>query len=746
MEKLTPAMRQYMEVKEANPDAIVFFRMGDFYEMFFDDARTASRVLGITLTSRDKAKKIPMCGFPFHAATSYIARLVREGFKVAVCEQVEEPGRGGGVVRRAVSRVVTPGVVFDDEILDAGSNNYIAAASMNSGVSGFSYMDASTGEFRATVLSSRAELFDEIMRVRPLELLVPEKEVSSFPPASINVKKITPAPDRDFTPREAAERLCRQFGTASLDGLGLRDMPEGIGAAGALLAYIRETQKTPLNHLRGLVPYHTHEFLVMDPATRRNLEITRNIISGGKDSTLLGLLDRTRTAIGARTLKTWLLNPLKDAEAINMRLDAVGELLDKRPERGALSEQLSGVYDLERLTARVSLGTAGPRDLAAMAGSLGRIPEVKRTLREFSSPLLGEISSSLDGVAEVVFLVKDAISDTPPVHVRDGGVIREGHSSALDELRSIRAGGKDNIARLEAAERERTGIPTLKVAYNRVFGYYIEVTRANLDRVPADYIRKQTLVGAERFITPALKEWEEKVLTAEEKSRSLEVDLFGEVVSSAAAHARRIQRDAGLIGVVDALASLAAAADSLDYTRPAVNDGFDLVIEGGRHPMIEANLTEDFIPNDIELVPDQRQIILLTGPNMAGKSTYLRQNALIVIMAQIGSYVPAARAAIGVVDRIFTRIGAADDLSRGQSTFMVEMNETANILNNATERSLVILDEIGRGTSTFDGLSIAWSVVEHLHDSPAHRGRTRTLFATHYHELTELSLTKERVR
>ncbi|MBI1911474.1 MAG: DNA mismatch repair protein MutS [Deltaproteobacteria bacterium] len=742
---LTPAMRQYLEIKADNKDSILFFRMGDFYEMFFEDAKTASRILGIALTSRDKNKDIPMCGIPYHAAASYIARLVKEGYKVAVCEQVESPNEAKGIIQRALTRVITPGIVFDDEMLDPKTNNFIASACISSRKCGFAYMDVSTGEFRITELSDRAALQDEVKRIRPLELLVQDELAESFHnTAEFPVKKITPAGKYSFDYNSASERLNAHFGTASLDGFGCRDLKEAISAAGALYNYIKDTQRADLVHIKKVTPYSTEDYLVMDYSTRRNLEIMQNIRSSEKEGTLLELLDKTRTAMGGRRIKSWLLHPLKNIIEIKARQSAIEELIDKRELRVYIQELLSEVYDLERLSVKVTLKVANPRDIVALKNSLNRIPEIKRQLHLFESPLLYSISRSMDEVQEAVTIIEQAVKDTPPISVKDGGVIKEGHNAYLDELRSIGSGGKDWIARLEAQEKVKTGISSLKVGYNRVFGYYIEITKSNLTNVPADYIRKQTLANAERFITPALKEWEEKILTAEEKAAELEASLFSDIVSEISGFSDRIQKSADLLSVLDAIASLSQVAQEMNYIKPVVNTDDAIEIEGGRHPVIEARASEGFVSNDVLLDNGSNQIIILTGPNMAGKSTYLRQNALIVLMAQIGSFVPATRAVIGVVDRIFTRVGASDDLSRGQSTFMVEMNETANILNNATPKSLIILDEIGRGTSTFDGLSIAWSVVEYIHENPSLKAKT--IFATHYHELTELSLTKERVK
>jgi len=732
-------MRQYLDIKAQNPDSILFFRMGDFYEMFFEDARVASRILGIALTSRDREREVPMCGVPYHAAAGYIARLVKEGHKVAVCEQMTDPGEARGIVERAVTRVITPGIALEDELLEPGANNFIASLSVAKSSCGFSYMDVSTGEFRLTEPRDLTAALEEVRRLRPLELLVESGLEQGDAFSGLPVRKITPLSKYDFDQAEAASRLNAHFGTKTLDGFGCAGLTAPVAAAGALLGYIRGNQKKELVHVRSLKPYFTEDFLVLDSSTMKNLEIAHNLRDGGKESTLLSVLDRTGTSMGARALRSWLLHPLRDVGEITRRQDAVEELLEARELSASLRSALSAVYDLERLIARVSLGAAGPRDLVALRDSLGKVPLIKDYLKLLGSEVIRGLEGSIDAVEEAAGLIGRAIADAPPVSLKDGGVIRPGYSVELDELRSIGSGGKDWIASLEASERARTGINTLKVGYNRVFGYYIEITKANMEYAPADYIRKQTLVNAERFITPQLKEWEDRILGAEERALKLEAMLFGRVMDELKAHAHRVQRTAASIAVLDCLLSFASAASEHNYARPVVDDGDSIEIEDGRHPVVEA-CSREFVSNDLKLGDDR--VIILTGPNMAGKSTYLRQNALIVLMAQTGSFVPASRAVIGAVDRIFTRVGASDDLSRGQSTFMVEMSETANILNNATSKSFVVLDEIGRGTSTFDGLSIAWAVVEHMLD----RVGAKTLFATHYHELTELSLTKERVK
>ena len=767
-------MRQYLESKAEYPDAVLFFRMGDFYEMFFEDAKLASHVLGIALTSRDKERKIPMCGVPFHAVKNYIDRLVNEGYKVALCEQLEDPAEVKGIVKRAVTRVITPGTADLDESMDSGTNNFIAAGTFESGRAGFAYMDVSTGEFRITELDGVAELTDEIRRVGPSELIVPSEPEgqdgqawkhgsgysSYIDKTGIPERSITCLDPSEFAHKTARDRLLRHFNVTSLEGFGCEGFKEGVRAAGALLHYVAENRKADLTHLRKCSPYHTRQYLVMDHPTRRNLEITQNARmapdigprsgpgiannDARRDGTLLQLLDRTLTPMGGRLIASWLLYPLIEVKPISERLDATEELIDERSLRRELTGTLREIRDIERLVVRLAMGSASPRDLVALKTSLQKIPELKEDLSGSSSSLLSAAHEDLDPVGELRDLIEGSINETPPPHTRDGGFIRHGYSEELDELRDIAEGGKDSIASLEAAEREATGISTLKVAYNRVFGYYIEVTKSNIKKVPEHYTRKQTLVNAERFITPELKSLEARILGADEKAKSLELRLFTEVRALGSRYTARSQATSELVALVDTLISFAEVSEEFGYVKPVVDEGDSLTIVEGRHPVIEKSSPKDFVPNDTSLDTTEAQVVVLTGPNMAGKSTYIRQVALISIMAQVGCFVPAKRAELGIVDRIFTRVGASDDISRGHSTFMVEMSETANILNNATTRSLLILDEIGRGTSTFDGLSIAWAVVEYIHDTE--EVRAKTLFATHYHEMTELSLTKERVK
>ncbi|MFQ5427714.1 MAG: DNA mismatch repair protein MutS [Thermodesulfobacteriota bacterium] len=745
---ITPAMRQYLEIKEELGDAIVFFRMGDFYEMFFEDAVLASKVLGITLTSRDRAKEIPMCGFPYHASTGYIKKLILEGYKVAVCEQVEEAGDGSagkkGLVRREVAKVITPGTVLDDELLEPENNNFIASINASHGLYGLSYMDLSTGEFFVTELGGPDELIDELMALRPLEALVGEEWTGLATGPGLSIKKVSTRAERDFSLSLNVKRLTEHFHTAGLHGFGCGGLKAGVGAAGALLTYIKETQRSDLPHIRKLTPYITDDYMALDSSTRRNLELTENNRTGTRTGTLLEILDETATAMGARLLQSWMGRPLKNSLEIKGRQNAVDELFTKKTLRDALGGLLKGVADLQRLSARVSMGSASPRDLVSLKESLKKAGAIKKTLTDLNSSLLNDIHTSLDPVEEASSLIDETIVERPPLAVKDGGVIRLGFNAELDGYRETGAGGKDWIAALEREERQKTGINTLKVGYNRVFGYYIEVTRANLGNVPAGYTRKQTLVNAERFITEDLKVWEERILRAEDEALVLEAAIYTRLIETLRPMEARIRRTAELVACLDVLTSFSLLAIKHNYTKPAIDDERAIEITGGRHPVVEAAVGGEFIDNDLCLDSAGEAVIILTGPNMAGKSTYLRQNALIVYMAQLGSFVPAKEARIGVVDRIFTRVGASDDLRSNQSTFMVEMNETANILNNATSKSLIILDEIGRGTSTFDGLSIAWAVVEYLHDHL--KEPPKTLFATHYHELTELSLTLERLK
>ncbi|AMV72052.1 DNA mismatch repair protein MutS [Desulfuromonas carbonis] len=748
----TPMMRQYLEIKADYPDAILFFRLGDFYEMFLDDAVTASRVLDITLTSRNKgaADEVPLCGIPYHSCQPYIARLVENGYKVAVCEQVEDPKSAKGIVRREVVRVVTPGLVVDSDTLRPKENNYLAAvAGAPGGRWGVAVLDITTGEFRATEVAGEGPLRSELAAFNPREVLVAAAEDgSALPPVLAELPPevvVNRLPAWVYEPDRAAEQIRRFFACASLESFGCAELPLAVAAAGAVLHYLELTQKQGVAHVRTLQTYHSRDFMVLDAATRRNLELTATIYDGSRKGSLLGVLDRTLTAMGGRKLRHWVHHPLVAVEPVRRRHQAVTELVEQSLPRLELRQGLDGVYDLERLSARISMANANAKDLAALRSSLERLPALRDTLQGLASPLLAELVAAIDPLEDVAALIAAALVEDPPFVLREGGLIRDGFDPGLDELRTIAREGKGWIARLEQEEKVRTGISSLKVRYNKVFGYYLEVTRSHLDKVPDDYQRKQTLANAERYITPALKEYEEKVLGAEERLVELEYDLFQQLRQQVSAQAERIQRTADALASCDVLAALADLAHERNYVCPQIDGGDQLVIVEGRHPVIETmSLGERFVPNDVDLDSGENQLLIITGPNMAGKSTFMRQVALITLMAQMGSLVPAKEARIGLVDRIFTRVGASDNLARGQSTFMVEMTETANILNHATPKSLIILDEIGRGTSTFDGVSIAWAVAEYLHDhAPV---AARTLFATHYHELTELAVTRPRVR
>lgn len=751
MDRITPMFQQYLEIKEKHKDAILFYRMGDFYEMFFEDAEVASKILEIALTSRDRDKEsgVPMCGVPHHSAASYIAKLVQQGYKVAVCEQVEDPREARGLVRRQVVRVVTPGLVVDPDGLVSQENNYLMGVCPHGDMYGVAVLDVSTGEFRVTELSGSRALLSEGERIRPRELLLPEGAeeyedlagcVRQWSPALVTYR----APS-EFSKERASSLLCSHFGVQSLEGFGCRGLTAAVMAAGAVLSYAKETQGEKLPHVRGLKPYLLGEHMILDEWTRRNLELFENLQDRSRKNTLLEVLDRTITPMGARTLRRWLSYPLLDKERIEHRLDSVEELSRQNGLREKLREVLREIQDLERLAGRISLGAANPRDLVSLKDSLNALPALKEALQPARSSILTRTFESLDLLEDVVEWVESTLVENPPLSSKEGGLIKEGVHPELDEWIKIGKNGRQYIAAMEEKERQRTGIPGLRIGYNRVFGYYLEVTKSQSRLVPQDYIRKQTLVNAERYINEELKEYELKVLEAEQKRTALEQQLFEELRERVAGQVGRIQQSAQEVAQLDCLAGLAQAAVENRYVRPRLENSRSLRIRDGRHPVVERiSIGERFVPNDLELDGISTHMVVLTGPNMAGKSTYLRQVALIVLMAQAGCFVPASEASIGLVDRIFTRVGASDNLARGQSTFMVEMTETAQILNNATPRSLIILDEVGRGTGTRDGLSIAWAVAEHILENP--QLRSRTLFATHYHELTELALTKEGVR
>ena len=737
-ETLTPMMQQYHALRRELPTGtLLLFRLGDFYEMFGEDATEASRVLNVALTKRGTT---PMCGVPYHAARNYIEKLIAAGWRVAICDQVGEV-TAGKLVRREISQVLSPGTL-DDFGLDDRKPNFIAAFNKRGDIHGLAYCDLSTGEFRLTELDSLPALLDELARVSPAEILIPDPQTDAF-------KQVTPQAPVDgyvFEFEPASELLRAHFKVHSLDGFGCADLPAGTGAAGALLHYITRQMRRPAGHLKPLQPYRRSEFLILDAATQSHLELVQS--RAGRGMTLLGALDRTATPMGARLLRDWILHPLKDATEIEKRQDAIAALLDDAMLLGDLRSRLADIRDIERATARLSGPSGNARDLSALAQSLDRIPPLAASLgglHGFTIPsaLISGLTARLHALPELSETLRRAIVAEPPAVIRDGGFIETGYDSDLDELRSASHEGKNWIAALQEKEIERTGIKSLKVRFTSVFGYFIEITKANLGAVPADYIRKQTTVNGERFITPELKEFEGKILGADERARAREIEIFAELRSAVLSQIHHLQETAATLAVLDAICSLAETARLHGYCRPEINDSDVLEICDGRHPVLDQQTEGSrFVPNDTNLGTDGKKFAIITGPNMAGKSTYIRQVALLTLLAQTGSFVPAKSMRLGLTDRIFTRVGANDDLSRGQSTFMVEMNETANILNNATDRSLVILDEIGRGTSTFDGLSIAWSVAEYLHDKIS----CRALFATHYHELTDLERTRSGVQ
>ncbi len=729
----TPLMRQYSAAKEQVPNALLLFRLGDFYELFFEDAVTAARELEITLTSRNKEKDVPMCGVPYHSSEGYIARLITKGYRVAICEQMEEAGPGKKLVRREITRIVTPGTATETHLLRSHENNYLVAIARGEKRTGIAHADISTGEFRVTEVDS-AQAAAVLENLRPREVLTASAHPLLDKPDGLH----TPLEDWIFS-FDYADRILREhFRLLTLDGCGLANRTAAICAAGAVLHYIRDTQRAGLDHLDRPSHYDRAETMTLDAVTVRNLELVEPVFEG-EGATVIGVLDLTSTGMGGRLLRQRLLRPSLDLAQIERRLDQVGSLLRQTILRAEIRTELGGVLDIERLLAKVTLGNANPRDLLALGRSLERIPKLEQCA---SRATLAAIASCLDAVPEARNSILDALSDEPPINLNDGGTIRAGHSAELDELRDLSQNGRQYIAQIEARERNRTGIQSLKIRFNNVFGYYIEISNANRHLAPSDYERKQTLVNAERFTTPELKDYERKVLDADEKILTLERELFGQLRQLVIVHAARIKAMASAVAELDCTAALAQVAAENGYTRPAFSSNGEMRIAAGRHPVIEKIATERFIPNDLYLNNSTDLIGVITGPNMGGKSTYLRQAALIAILAQMGSFVPADSALLSITDRVFTRIGASDNLSRGRSTFMVEMTETAVILNTATDRSLVILDEIGRGTATSDGLALAWAVVEYLHQ----RTRAKTLFATHYHELTELAEDLEGVR
>lgn len=749
MEELTPLMKQYNEIKKEFPDAILLFRLGDFYEMFGEDAIKGSKILNIALTTRERGKEnpIPMCGVPYHSVDAYISRLLKAGLKVAVCEQMEEPGLSRGPVRREVTKILTPGTAV--EIEDVPSDFLrVSSIMMGNDKIAVSYVDLQSWEAKASELDfeSKIKLEDLIAQINPKEIIVPKSqanEISNILFSENGFFSFTELDDSYFDPFKGEIALKNHLGVSSLDGIGLKEKPLLIATLSALLQYLKELRRDELSSLRRISLHTFTDYMILDSVCIKNLELIKNIRDGGKEGSLYEILDITRTSIGSRMLKEWIIHPLLSKDEIEKRLDAVEELLLSPPKRKELRRILDGIQDLERILSKLILNVANPRDIIALKNSISPLPQIKNLISNFNCELLkGEISN-WDSFEDVREKIERAIVDEPPAVVTEGGIIKNGFDPSVDELRKLSKEGKEFIARLERKERERTGISSLKVKYNKVFGYSIEVTKPNLHLVPEDYIRKQTLVNAERFITMELKEWEEKILTAEERVKELEYELFLKIRDEIREEKERIQKMAKVIAEIDCLSTLAEVAFLRKYSRPKIHDGDKILIQEGRHPVIEALRSEEpFIPNDTELDCEDNQILIITGPNMGGKSTYLRQVALITILAQMGSFVPAKYAEIGIVDRIFTRIGATDYLVAGKSTFLVEMQETASILNNATKRSLVLLDEVGRGTSTFDGISIAWSVIEFIHEKIF----SRTLFATHYHELTELTQTLKRAK
>ncbi|OGW03693.1 MAG: DNA mismatch repair protein MutS [Nitrospinae bacterium RIFCSPLOWO2_01_FULL_39_10] len=752
-------MKQYQNIKGDYPDSILFFRIGDFYEMFFDDAITASKALNITLTSRDKNKEnpVPMCGVPHHAVDIYIGRLIKKGFKVAVCEQMEDPKTVKGVVKREVIRVITPGTVLNPNLLGEKDNNFFVSLYPDQNGYGIAVIDISTGDFRVAEFTDSSgnshedllkRIKNEFLKLEPKEILVPKSFLNNSDSKLQTLNSELSAAvnsceewvyDYDY----AYKTLLEQFKTVSLDGFGCENMPLAISAAGAAIYYFKATQKSPLTHLYRISLLKSDEFMNLDFSTQRNLELIKRSYDGSKEGSLLGLMDLTVTSMGGRRLKDWLLKPLLNADKIKTRHETVGKLKDSHRTREEIRDNLSKILDMERLTARITLSAANARDLIALKNSIAPIKTIKELIEKIPGEIFKGMISEWDDLTDIEKLIDISIKDEPPLSLKDGGLIKDGYSKELDDLRSISRDGKEWIVQMEGREREKTGIANLKVSYNKVFGYFIEITKKHLSKVPEGYIRKQTVATGERYISQELKEYEDKILGAEEKIKNIEYQIFEEIRKRVAEEGKRILKMAGIISEIDVLSTLSEVASRYDYTCPDINEGDTIEIIDGRHPILEKIIEgERFVPNDTCLDSHNNQIMIITGPNMAGKSTYMRQTALIVLLSQTGSFVPAREARIGIVDRIFTRVGAQDYLQKGQSTFMVEMNETANILNNATSRSLIILDEIGRGTSTFDGISIAWSVVEYIHNNT----KAKTLFATHYHELTELSMTLDSVK
>lgn len=740
MASVTPMMQQYLDTKAEYKDCILFFRLGDFYEMFFDDARTASRELELTLTGKDcgLSERAPMCGVPYHAVDTYVEKLIERGYKVAICEQMEDPALAKGLVKRAVTRIITPGTVIEPAMLDEKANNFLLSICFVADRAGLAFADVSTGEFYVhEITQPETTLSDEVARISPMEIICND-QVKLRACLQREMQNASEQPSAWFQLANATEALCRHFALNDLSPLGLSDeYKAGASAAGALMRYLSETQKNALEHMTSLRIYQGSETMLLDRNTRRNLELTESIRGRSRKGSLLWLLDKTSTAMGGRLLRSWIEQPLVDEAKINRRLDAVGEFAQEHVLTMTLAEELQGVYDIERLLSKVAYKSMNARDCLSLCASLQKVPKIRELLREAKSQAVEEIRDSLDTLPELTDLLTRAIHPDAPILITEGGIIRDGYSQMLDEYRAASTSGKQWILELEQKEREETGIRNLRIQYNRVFGYYIEVSKSYYEMVPARYTRKQTLANCERYMTPELKEIEQKIVGAQEQSTRLELQLFTEVREKIAEQIARIQKTAMALKSLDALLSLAKSAIEYHYVRPEMTQDGTLDIVEGRHPVVEQTMSEGgFVPNDTHMNADDCRMCIITGPNMAGKSTYMRQVALIALMAHIGSFVPAKEAKIPVTDRIFTRVGASDDLASGQSTFMVEMSETAYILRNATAKSLVILDEIGRGTSTFDGLAIAWAVVEYLCDKQ--KSGAKTLFATHYHELSEL--------
>lgn len=754
----TPLMRQYRQIKEKYPETLLLFRMGDFFETFEHDAIVASKILGITLTKRSngKASEVPLAGFPHHALDNYLPKLVRAGQRVAVCEQLEDPKFAKGIVKRDVIEVVTPGATFSEKLLDHKSNNFLAAIFIRDSICGLAFCDVSTGEFAASEVHIK-NLLEQIDNINPSEILISKREKDKVfkaldyePDAAFNEPQrrwlFTKVEDWVFNYDYANEVLTNHFGTQSLKGFGIADMKEGIIAAGCVMNYLNETQKNNLPHLKKITNYNFTDYIILDPSTKRNLEITSSLAEGGREGTLISILDKTQTAMGGRLLKKWVSRPLKVKSQIQARLDAVEDLCENKGDRKVIIEQLKSVADLERLLSKISTGRAVARDILQLKISLKNISEIKLKLSEFKSEAIKKVKENIVDIPEVILKIDNAVNDNFISGIDSYGVIKKGYNKELDDIKDILINGKTWVENYQSQERRRTGISSLKVEFNKVFGYYIMITKANLDKAPADYTRKQTLVNAERFITEELKVYEDKILNAEEKISELENKIFIELRNFILKYSDQIQRNASVVATLDTLISFAEVSEVYHYVKPQINDSDELHIIEGRHPVIERLLPagEKFVANDTNVDTKETQILIITGPNMSGKSSYLRQVGLIVLLAQIGCFVPAHSAKIGLVDKIFTRVGASDNIAKGESTFLVEMHEAANITNNATPKSLILLDEIGRGTSTYDGISIAWAMTEYFHENP--NVRAKTLFATHYHELNSLADTYKRIK